>query len=140
MSLGEIELPYTVVKARLKGEGVVVEAREAVIEVSEPPTHGGISGNFNPLDLLLASLASCEAFLYARVLEALYGDEATGIVVKAGGRFELEEGLREVRLEITVKGITREQAEKAWNIAKKYCPIYNTLRKAVDMEEKLEAS
>ena len=70
------ELPEARVVARRRGGLVVVEARGLRLEVSEPPEHGGKGDRFNPLELLMASLASCEAFLFSRVAEALFGEWA----------------------------------------------------------------
>ena len=111
---------------------VTIKARDAVLEVSEPPELGGEPGRVSPTELVLAGLAACEAIMFRMVAKALRLDSRFDIGVRASGVWEAGKGLVELRVTVTVKGLDEKAAHKVWETVKKTCPVYATLARAAE--------
>jgi putative redox protein len=135
----EVELRPVAVRARLAGGSgeASVEGRWGRLGVGEPPEVGGREDLPSPLDLLAASLASCEAFM-ARMIASKLGVALEEVEVEVEARFELGRGLTEAKIKYKLKGAPRGEAEKIVELVKTYCPIYTTLAKSgAKLEEEL---
>lgn len=137
----KIEIPRVEVSAEASGDrpvAVVSSTRGITVEVSELPEFGGVPGKMTPLELFLSGLASCEVFMFKMVADALGAERSFKVAVSTSGKFELGEGLVDLKMLVRVKGIERGLAEKIWSIVKAQCPIYSTLKKSVkNLDEEL---
>jgi len=92
-------------------------------------------GTFEPYDLLFGALASC---LYATFLDVAkkkkINFESAHIVVTGEKRTEVPTVLSWVDTKITIKGAEKEAGlEKAFELATKYCSIYQTIEQVAKM-------
>ncbi len=97
-------------------------------------------GTFEPYDLLFGALASC---LYATFLDVAekkkIGFESAHIEVTGEKRKEVPTVLTWVDTKITVKGAEKEKGlEKAFELATKYCSIYQTIGQVAEMTWSIE--
>jgi len=97
-------------------------------------------GTFEPYDLLFGALASC---LYATFLDVAekkkIGFESAHIEVSGEKRKEVPTVLTWVDTKITVKGAEKEKGlEKAFELATKYCSIYQTIGQVAEMTWSIE--
>lgn len=135
--MGMIELKPVRVKAGLKGDLVVAEGRWGSLSVSEPPEMGGRDDLPSPLDLLVASLATCEVFM-AKMIAAKLGLKPGSIEVEVEGSFSVGEGLREASIVFKFSGLNKGEAEKVVEMVKSLCPIYATVAKeGVKLKEEI---
>ncbi len=130
----EVKIP----KIEVYGEGsslsqvaVLRNMRGVSIEISDLPEFGGKPDALSPLELLLASLVSCEIFMFKMMAHAFNIKEEFKVQAEASGKFKLKEGLVELNFKFKVKGIDKETAKTIWNYVKEQCPIYSTLKKSV---------
>lgn len=98
------------------------------------------AGTFEPYDLLFGALASC---LYATFLDVAkkkkINFESVHIVVTGEKRTEVPTTLTWVDTKMLVKGAEKEKGlEKAFELATKYCSIYQTLAQVADMTWSIE--
>ncbi len=115
-----------------------IKADEHTIHADEPATLGGENSGPTPMQLLLASLASCTTMTIAMYtarkqwpLESVHA-EATGL------RNDDKPGPYErIDLSITLNGdLTEEQRQRILTIAGK-CPVHRTLHNGVDIQTSL---
>ncbi|MEB3780231.1 MAG: OsmC family protein [Desulfurococcales archaeon] len=127
----KMEIPPVKVGASysVKDNLVKVTARGVVVEVGELPEHGGRGDRITPLEAFLAGLASCEVFMFKHVAKAMGIKEGYDVEVNVRGDFEFGEGLKHMDLEVKVRGLDRETAEKVFELVKNYCPVYNSIKK-----------
>lgn len=96
---------------------------------------GSVEGTIEPYDLLFGALASC---LYATFLDVAekkkIGFESAHIEVTGEKQTEVPTVLKWVDTKITIKGAEKEKGlEKSFELATKYCSIYQTIGKVADM-------
>jgi len=109
---------------------VRVGTTEITVTGEEPPT---------PLDLLSASLASCEAYILNTILSTL-GYEPDSVSVECQAYFKGLSGVTKIKIKVTVTGVSEEDAKRLWELSKMQCPIYATLEKlGILIEEEVEA-
>ncbi len=134
----EIRIPPISVYVILDNGLVKVRARNIETFIDELPEHGGRGEHVTPLESFLAGIASCEIYMYKMILEKM-GYKPRALEVKCNGKFELGEGLQSLGIEVRVAGVDRDVAEQAWELVRKYCPLYATIRRAgVEVKERLE--
>ena len=106
--------------------------------MTPPPPLGGPNQELNPLDVLIAALASCgtcgietaaremEIPLESVSLEAEGDFDPRGVK----GIEDVDPRITEFRVKATVVGPTREQTETLIEEFKKRCPVYTTLSRS----------
>jgi len=131
VAVEKMEIPPVRVDASYNAEDnlVRVTARGVSVEVGELPEHGGRGDRITPLEAFLAGLASCEVFMFRHVAEAMGIKDGYNVEVEVRGDFEFGEGLKHLDLEIKVRGLDKDTAEKVFELVKNYCPVYNSIRK-----------
>lgn len=110
-----------------KGELVVEKGRVAI---------GMETGEVLPYDMLFGALASCvyATFIDVMAKKRLPFDKAT-IHVEGEKRTEIPTTLRWVHVGLSVSGAQNPEAvRKSFELATKYCSIYQTIAKVADME------
>lgn len=123
----------------LEAGGLRCEAalRKHAIVVDEPPSVGGTNEGPNPIEVVLAGLASCQAITY-QVWAALEGVALERVTVRVegdvelGGFFGLDEGSRPgfhaVRLAVTLEGPeTPERFREFADVVDRHCPVLDML-------------
>ncbi|WP_448577325.1 OsmC family protein [Thermosphaera sp.] len=128
-----MEIPKVEVKAFYHpgNSNVVLKARNILREASELPEFGGTGNEFTPLEYMLASLASCEAFMFSMFAKMLI-KKVPQVEIGVEGEFSLGEGLKTLRIIYRVAGVEEDLAHAIINQVKASCPIYNTLKKACE--------
>ena len=115
-----------------------MSARGHHIIVDSPPPLGGPNQELNPLDVLLAALATCGTFVIETAAKEmdipleLVSLDAEGDFDPRGvkGMEGVDPRITEFRVKVTVFGPTREQTETLINEFKKRCPVYTTLARS----------
>ena len=143
----EPEAALITLKAQGKvGEGISckVETGRAFVEAGLHPATGGTGLLACSGDLLLEALVACAGVTYSAVSTAL-GVEVTDGIVKAEGDLdfrgtlgvskEVPVGFKTIRLYFIIdsKG-TSEQFEAIAKLTERYCVVYQTLLKGVQIE------
>ena len=116
----------------------IVSARGHHMIVDSPPPLGGPNQELNPLDVILAALASCGTFVIetaAREMEIALESvslEAEGDFDPRGvkGMEGIDPRITEFRVKVTVVGPNQEQTETLIDEFKKRCPVYTTLSRS----------
>jgi putative redox protein len=118
-------------KMHLTGKGHT----DALVEIDYPPPMGEDNG-FTSLELLMISLASCSCHTIQYVLGTM-GMKPEDIRANVTGQRRLDQhptvltGI-ELMYEIRGPGLSKENVEKAINLAKeKFCPVWAMLNKEV---------
>jgi putative redox protein len=132
-------------------EGLRSEAkiRQFSVTVDEPPSLGGSDAGPNPVELVLAGLASCQEITYRAYATAL-GIPLEGVSVKLEGRLDLRgffavsEGVRAgftgVRGTVTLKSsASGEELAKLKQVVDAHCPVLDILRAPVPVDLELSA-
>jgi putative redox protein len=116
----------------------IVSARGHHIIVDSPPPLGGPNQELNPLDVILAALATCGTF----VIETAAGEmeiPLESVSLEAEGDFDprgvkgvegIDPRITEFRVKVNVVGPTEEQTETLIEEFKKRCPVYTTLSRS----------
>ncbi len=136
-------------EARL-GEGtqVAVRAGSHTLTVDEPVSVGGTGTGPNPVQLVFASLASCQAITY-RYWAELLGIRLDAVTVRVEGDLDIRgflgfdpdapAGATAVRCAVTVEG--PEDAGRYEELRRNvdaHCPVLDVFSKAVAVERHLE--
>lgn len=129
----KMQIPKAVVTAILSEPhaNVVVKARNIQAEVSELPEFGGSGNALTPLEYMLASLASCEAFMFG-MISNLLTKAHPHVEITVEGEFEVGKGLKSIRIVYRISGIGKSEATILLRHVRSSCPIYNTLIKACE--------
>jgi uncharacterized OsmC-like protein len=116
----------------------IVSARGHHIIVDSPPPLGGPNQELNPLDVILAALATCGTF----VIETAAGEmeiPLESVSLEAEGDFDprgvkgvegIDPRITEFRVKVSVVGPTEKQTETLIEEFKKRCPVYTTLSRS----------
>ncbi len=121
--------------------------RKHAIVVDEPPSVGGTNEGPNPIEVVLAGLASCQAITY-QVWAALEGVALERVTVKAEGDVELNgffglvegsrPGFNRVRLAVTLEGPeTPERFREFADLVDRHCPVLDMLSTPAPVERTL---
>ncbi|ALL00922.1 hypothetical protein Pyrde_0872 [Pyrodictium delaneyi] len=128
----EHQIPPITVEAETTPEtptATIHTGNGAVIEASEPPEYGGEAGKPTPLELFLAGLASCEAFMFRMIASRLGINKPYKVRIKVNGRFRLGHGLQQLEIRVHVAGLDRDTAEKLYRLVRNSCPVYASIKR-----------
>ncbi len=134
------------------GEGMRCEttARGHTAAADEPRSFGGTDTAQSPVELLLTSLATCQAVTY-RLWAAELGIALARIVVDVEGTLDLrgflglEEGVaagyESVRIGVTLEGAEApERYRELAEVADRHCPVFDVLSRPIPVERELHLS
>jgi len=122
--------------------------RQFSLTIDEPPSLGGTDSGPNPVELVLAALATCQEITYRAYATAL-GIPLEGVSVKLEGALDLRgffavkdgvrAGFNDVRGTVHLKS-TAPLAElaKLKEVVDAHCPVLDILRAPVPVDLKLE--
>ena len=129
--------------ARLSGEPgrALVTLRGHHVVVDSPLALDGPNEEINPLDLLLASLATCATFLCEYVAQER-NIPLTHVKVSVAADFDprgmcgapVNPSIQALRMQAQLAGPTAAQADGIVEAMRTRCPIFTTLAKAVDIK------
>lgn len=116
----------------IRGQHVVTDS---------PPTLGGPNEAPNPVELLLAALAGCAAFVCERAAQEM-GIELRAVGVTAAGDFDprgvcgepIDPRFQGFRLRLSLDGPDAAQGALLLQAFKTRCPVYTTLSRAAPVE------
>jgi putative redox protein len=122
--------------------------RQFSLTVDEPPTLGGTDTGPNPVELVLAALATCQEITYRAYATAL-GIPLDGVSVKLEGSLDLRgffavkddvrAGFNQVRGVVSLKSSApAADLAKLKEAVDAHCPVLDILRAPVPVELKLE--
>jgi putative redox protein len=123
--------------------------RQFSLTVDEPPTLGGSDAGPNPVELVLAALATCQEITYRAYATAL-GIPLDSVSVKLDGILDLrgffavEEGVRPgftgVQGIVTLKSsASQKELAELKEVVDAHCPVLDILRAPVPVELELAA-
>jgi len=123
--------------------------RQFALTVDEPPTLGGSDAGPNPVELVLAALATCQAIAYRAYATAL-GVPLDSVSVKPDGVLDLRGFFavdEQVRSGFTGRAgngelkssASREELAKLKEVVDAHCPVLDILRAPVPVELELAA-
>ena len=126
--------------ANLPGRAIAT-ARGHHFIVDSPPPLGGPNEEINPIDLLLAAIASCGTFV-CETAAAEMNIPLEAVAVSAAGDFDprgvcgepVDPRVQAFRLKLALTGPSRAQAETLAEAFRSRCPIYTTLARAASIE------
>ena len=136
-------------EARLDaGTEVGVRAGAHTLTVDEPVSVGGTGAGPNPVQLVLASLASCQAITY-RYWAELLGIRLDAVTVRVEGDLDMRgflgfdpdasAGATAVRCTVTVEGPEEpERYEELRRNVDAHCPVLDVFSQPVAVERHLE--
>jgi uncharacterized OsmC-like protein len=136
-------------EARLEeGTQVTVQAGRHTLTVDEPPSVGGTGAGPNPVQLVLATLASCQAITY-RYWAELLGIRLDAVTVRVEGDLDVRgvlgldpdapAGPTAVRCIVTVEG--PEEAARYEELRRSvdtHCPVLDVFTMPLAVERSLE--
>jgi uncharacterized OsmC-like protein len=111
----------------------IVSRREHHIFLDSPPPLGGPNEELNPLDFLMAALATCGTFVIetaAREMDL----SLESVHLEAEGDFDLlgvrgvegiDSSITEFRVKVNIQGPTKEQSSLLVEQFKAHCSVYN---------------
>ncbi|MCO5182458.1 MAG: OsmC family protein [Anaerolineae bacterium] len=122
----------------------IVSARGNHFIIDSVPPLEGPNEERNPLDLILGSLATCGSFIFERVAEE-QTLSLTDIVTEVEADFDpsgvagadVNPRIQTLRVNITVNGISQEQANMMVEQFEQRCPIYTTLSRSAPIDVSL---
>ena len=130
-------------------DGVRCEApiRQHPLVVDEPPTLGGTDTGPSPIELVLASLGTCQAITY-RVWAAQLGIALDNVRVETEGDIDLRRffgldddvrpGFGAIRLRVILEGPEPpERYEELAQAVDRHCPVLDLVRDPVPVERTL---
>jgi putative redox protein len=123
--------------------------RQFSLTVDEPPTLGGSDAGPNPVELILAGLATCQEITYRAYATAL-GVPLDSVSVKLEGVLDLRgffavdervrAGFTGVRGTVTLKSsASKDELAKLKEVVDAHCPVLDILRAPVPVEIELAA-
>jgi len=112
------------------------------IIIDEPEAMGGTDEGMNPVEITLASLAGClsitTAFLAKKMkieIDSLSIDVEGDIDEKAMTSAEVFSGFKKIRYNIKIESnSSQDKIDKLINSIEDYCPVSDTLTRAVDVK------
>jgi putative redox protein len=124
-----------------------VRIRQFALTVDEPPTLGGSDAGPNPVELVLAALATCQEITYRAYATAL-GIPLDSVAVKLDGVLDLRgffavddrvrSGFTGVQGTVTLKSpASPEELRKLKEVVDAHCPVLDILRAPVPVKLEL---
>ena len=116
----------------------IVETRQHHFIIDSPPPLGGPNEELNPIDILLAALATCGTFVIETAAKEMK-IPLQSVHVDAEGDFDprgvkgepgVDPRITEFRVKVNLKGTTSEQTNSLIEQFKMRCPVYTTLSRA----------
>lgn len=128
---------FSVESRQLAGFHSEVNARQFRIQVDEPPTLGGTDKGANPVEYVLAALATCQEITYRLYADAL-GIPLKGVAVKLEGNLDLRgflgvdgetrPGFTDIRGTVTLDSpASPEQLRQLKETVDRHCPVLDIL-------------
>ena len=122
--------------------------RQFALTIDEPPTLGGTDAGPNPVELVLAALASCQEITYRAYATAL-GIPLESVSVKLEGALDLRgffavkdgvrAGFNDVRGTVNLKSsASAADLAKLKEVVDAHCPVLDILRAPVPVDIKLQ--
>jgi putative redox protein len=122
--------------------------RQFSLTIDEPPTLGGTDAGPNPVELVLAALATCQEITYRAYATAL-GVPLESVAVKLEGSLDLRgffavkdgvrAGFNDVRGTVHLKSSApAEELAKLKSVVDAHCPVLDILRAPVPVDLKLQ--
>ena len=123
----------------------ITTARGHHLIVDSPPPLGGPNEELNPLDILLASLATCGTF----VIETAARERSIpleSVTLDVEGDFDprgvkgvegIDPMITEFRVKVSIVGTTKKQTIELVEQFKERCPVYTTLSRATSIKFEL---
>jgi uncharacterized OsmC-like protein len=116
----------------------IISAKNHHLVVDSPLSLGGPNEEVNPIDLLLASLASHSAFICEKAA-AQYRIPLTSLAVNVWGEFDphgaagepVDPALHSLRISLALTGPSALEIDELIDAIRTRCPIYATLCRAV---------
>ena len=137
---------FSVDSRQVDGLRSEAKIRQFSLTVDEPPTLGGSDAGPNPVELVLAALATCQEITYRAYATAL-GIPLESVSVTLDGVLDLRGffAVSEVRPGFTgVEGIvtlkssaSKEELAKLKEVVDAHCPVLDVLRAPVPVELRL---
>lgn len=119
----------------------ILNARSHYFVVDSPLAFAGPNEEVNPIELLVASLASCACFVCEKAarelnipLESSRADVSADFDPRAMTGGSDDATIQGFHLSLTFVGPTQEQAEQLVEAFRQRCPVYQTLAKATSVE------
>lgn len=117
-----------------------VQTRQFLLTVDEPPALGGGDAGPNPVELILAALASCQEITYRLHADAL-GIPLEGVSTKVRGDLDLRglfaaaEGVRPgfqgLTVEVSlVSSASDAELQRLRDVVERHCPVLDLLKNA----------
>jgi len=117
-----------------------VQTRQFLLTVDEPPALGGGDAGPNPVELILAALASCQEITYRLHADAL-GIPLEGVSVKVSGELDLRglfaaaddvrPGFQGLAVEVSlVSSASDAELERLREVVERHCPVLDLLQNA----------
>lgn len=124
----------------MRGRAIVTTRGHHMI-VDSPLLLGGPNEEINPIDLLLSALATYGTFVCERAAHEM-NIPLRSVSITAVGNFDprgvvgepVNPYLQELRLRLSLSGVTDTQAEILAGELKKRCPVYTTLARATPIQ------
>jgi uncharacterized OsmC-like protein len=134
---------------QIEGLRSETKIRQFSVTVDEPPSLGGTDAGPNPVELVLAALATCQEITYRAYATAL-GIPLDGVAVKLEGTLDLrgffavKDGVRagfsEVRGTVELKSsASAADLAKLKDVVDAHCPVLDILRAPVPVAIALKA-
>jgi uncharacterized OsmC-like protein len=124
-------------------------ARGHVVEADEPRSFGGSDSAQSPVELLISSLATCQAVTY-RLWAAELGIDLGRVGVEVQGDLDLRgflgmsdtpAGYGAIRIHVTLEGPEPEERYRELAVAvDAHCPVYDVLARPIPIERSLTVS
>lgn len=122
--------------------------RQFTMTVDEPPSLGGTDAGPNPVELVLAALATCQEITYRAYATAL-GIPLDSVSVKLEGSLDLRgffgvkddvrAGFREIRAVVNLKSsASAADLAKLKDVVDAHCPVLDILRAPVPVDLSLK--
>ena len=133
--------------ALTEGMRCETSARTHVVSADEPRSFGGTDSAQSPVELLLTSLATCQAITY-RLWAAELGVALERVGVEVAGELDLrgflglEEGVpagyESIRIAVTLEGPeTAERYRALADAVDRHCPVFDVLSRPIPVEREL---
>lgn len=120
----------------------IVEARQHHFIIDSPLPLGGPNEELNPLDILLAALATCGTFVIETAAREMK-IPLKSVNVNAEGDFDprgvkgepgINPRITEFRVKVDLDGTTADQTDALIEQFKARCPVYTTLSRAAPVK------
>ena len=109
----------------------IVETRQHHFIIDSPPPLGGPNEELNPLDILLAALATCGTFVIETAAREMK-IPIKSVHVDAEGDFDPR--ITEFRIKVNLDGTNPDQTNSLIEQFKARCPVYTTLSRAAPVK------